>query len=185
MSNGMAALSHIAKFGRRPLQRCAKVSERICMKFWRKVDKWVSEQTIIFRLWSGSPIRIRIRIWIRIRIRIATLLSRALADVCIVLLLLIIVKLNSIACWPATICHGAASVHATTTSAWHTVDLILPHRGSTLYTSNANWPKSPMLYSLEKMWANVQPDGRPAEYRWRPLFNAAKFGWRPLIDAVQ
>jgi len=26
------------------------------------------------------------------------------------------------------------------------------------------------------MWANVQPDGRPAEYRWRPLFNAAKFG---------
>jgi len=23
------------------------------------------------------------------------------------------------------------------------------------------------------MWANVQPDGRPAEYRWRPLFNAA------------
>jgi len=24
------------------------------------------------------------------------------------------------------------------------------------------------------MWANAQPDGRPAEYRWRPLFNAAK-----------
>ena len=23
------------------------------------------------------------------------------------------------------------------------------------------------------MWANAQPDGRPAEYRWRPLFNAA------------
>jgi len=23
------------------------------------------------------------------------------------------------------------------------------------------------------MWANVQRDGRPAEYRWRPLFNAA------------
>ena len=30
------------------------------------------------------------------------------------------------------------------------------------------------------MWANAQRDGRPAEYRWRPLFNAAKFGWRPL-----
>jgi len=28
-----------------------------------------------------------------------------------------------------------------------------------------------------EMWANAQPDGRPAEYRWRPLFNAAKFGW--------
>jgi len=23
------------------------------------------------------------------------------------------------------------------------------------------------------MWVNAQPDGRPAEYRWRPLFNAA------------
>jgi len=27
------------------------------------------------------------------------------------------------------------------------------------------------------MWANVQRDGRPAEYSWRPLFNAAKFNW--------
>jgi len=33
-----------------------------------------------------------------------------------------------------------------------------------------------------RMWANVQRDGRPAEHRWRPLFNAAKFGWRPLLD---
>jgi len=23
------------------------------------------------------------------------------------------------------------------------------------------------------MWANAQRDGRPAEYRWRPLFNEA------------
>ena len=29
---------------------------------------------------------------------------------------------------------------------------------------------------LTRMWANAQPDGRPAEHRWRPLFNAAKFG---------
>ena len=36
-----------------------------------------------------------------------------------------------------------------------------------------------------RMWANAQPDGRPAEHRWRPLFNAPKFGWRPLLDAVQ
>jgi len=28
---------------------------------------------------------------------------------------------------------------------------------------------------LTIMSANVQRDGRPAEYRWRPLFNAAKF----------
>jgi len=27
-----------------------------------------------------------------------------------------------------------------------------------------------------EMWANAQRDGRPAEYWWRPLFNAAKFG---------
>jgi len=27
-----------------------------------------------------------------------------------------------------------------------------------------------------EMWANAQRDGRPAEYRWRRLFNAAKFG---------
>jgi len=27
------------------------------------------------------------------------------------------------------------------------------------------------------MWANTQRDGRPVEYRWRRLFNAAKFGW--------
>jgi len=32
------------------------------------------------------------------------------------------------------------------------------------------------------MWANAQRDGRPAEYRWRPLFNAAKFGWRPQLQ---
>jgi len=33
-----------------------------------------------------------------------------------------------------------------------------------------------------RMWANAQRDGRPAEYRWRPLFNPAKFGWRPLLE---
>ena len=33
-----------------------------------------------------------------------------------------------------------------------------------------------------RMWANAQRDGRPAEYRWRPLFNAAKFGWRALLE---
>jgi len=37
------------------------------------------------------------------------------------------------------------------------------------------------LRKLE-MWANAQRDGRPVEYRWRPLFNAAKCGWRPLLE---
>jgi len=30
--------------------------------------------------------------------------------------------------------------------------------------------------STTRMWASAKRDGRPAEYRWRPLFNAAKFG---------
>jgi len=38
--------------------------------------------------------------------------------------------------------------------------------------------------NITRMWANahVQRDGRPAEYRWRPLFNAANFGWWPLLE---
>ena len=35
-----------------------------------------------------------------------------------------------------------------------------------------------------EMLANAQRDGRPAEYRWRPLFNAAKFGWLRLSDVA-
>ena len=42
-------------------------------------------------------------------------------------------------------------------------------------TINAN-------FTITRTWANAQRDGRPAEHRWRPLFNAAKFGWRPLLD---
>ena len=33
-----------------------------------------------------------------------------------------------------------------------------------------------------KMWADAQRDGRPAEYRWRRMLNAAKFGSRPLFE---
>ena len=37
--------------------------------------------------------------------------------------------------------------------------------------------------ALTTMWADAQRDGRPAEYRWRPLQqNAAKFGRRPLLE---
>jgi len=31
-------------------------------------------------------------------------------------------------------------------------------------------------HEITTMWANDQRNGRPAEHRWRPLFNAAKFG---------
>jgi len=37
-------------------------------------------------------------------------------------------------------------------------------------------PKYKVKRKKTKMLANAQRDGRPAEYRWRPLFNAAKFG---------
>jgi len=40
---------------------------------------------------------------------------------------------------------------------------------------NAKKLKNVNKMKLE-MWANAQRDGRPAEYRWRPLFYAAKFG---------
>jgi len=45
----------------------------------------------------------------------------------------------------------------------------------------------PILSTLQRtkptrMLANAQRDGRPAKYRWRPLFNAATFGSRPLLE---
>jgi len=73
--------------------------------------------------------------------------------------------------------------------------------------NNEDWPslcQNPNLNPTElEMWANAQRDGRPAEYRWRPLFNAAvwltptsrvpcsnaaktrnplKFGWVPKTN---
>ena len=51
-----------------------------------------------------------------------------------------------------------------------------------------SWWITSLLCSMEakknktRMWANAQPDGRPAEHRWCPLFNAPKFRWRPLLD---
>ena len=37
-------------------------------------------------------------------------------------------------------------------------------------------------YNITRMWANAQPDGRPAEHRRRPLFNAAKYSCRPILQ---
>jgi len=37
-------------------------------------------------------------------------------------------------------------------------------------------------HQITRMWDNAQRDGHPAEYRWLPLFNAAKFGWRALLE---
>jgi len=49
-------------------------------------------------------------------------------------------------------------------------------------TGQPTFQMLPLLMGLPKyseqleMWANAQRDGHPAEYRWQPLFNAAKFG---------
>jgi len=37
---------------------------------------------------------------------------------------------------------------------------------------------------ITRMSANAERDGRPAEYRWRHQFDAAKCGLRPLIHRV-
>jgi len=39
-----------------------------------------------------------------------------------------------------------------------------------------NWRGKNIERKRTRMWANNQLDGRRAEYRWRPLFNATKFG---------
>ena len=46
----------------------------------------------------------------------------------------------------------------------------------TLCMKMKNQCDSQLKLKRTRMWANAQPDGRPAEHRWRPLFNAAKFG---------
>jgi len=50
-----------------------------------------------------------------------------------------------------------------------------------VWPQKAHVQQSKEMYNNTKqthleMCANAQRDGRPAEYRWRPLFNAAKFG---------
>jgi len=43
------------------------------------------------------------------------------------------------------------------------------------FTVAVCYKQTTFLY-ITRMWANAQPDGRPAEHRWRPLFNAANSG---------
>ena len=44
------------------------------------------------------------------------------------------------------------------------------------------WQWHQLDHMQTRMWANAKRDGRPAKYRWRPLFNAAKFILRPLLE---
>ena len=45
-------------------------------------------------------------------------------------------------------------------------------RYSNTFVTISCWP----VVIIARMWAYAQRDGHPAEYRWRPLLNAAKFG---------
>jgi len=56
---------------------------------------------------------------------------------------------------------------------WHAL-LLMVHGVKTDVSSNTIVELAKQ--NQTRMWANAQPDGRPAEHRWRPLFNAAKFG---------
>ena len=69
--------------------------------------------------------------------------------------------------------HNANTTTNTHFLTWHLTVLAL------LSLLNLTVCKISQLTNLNlttRMWANAQRDGRPAEYRWRPLFNAAKFG---------
>ena len=46
----------------------------------------------------------------------------------------------------------------------------------TIKAPSIMYQKTACSFYVTIMWANAQRDDRPAEYRWRPLFNAAKFG---------
>ena len=46
---------------------------------------------------------------------------------------------------------------------------------SNIFNTSAALMKEEEQLELE-MWANAERDGRPGEYRWRPLRNDAKFG---------
>jgi len=71
--------------------------------------------------------------------------------------------------------HGSLCSPSETSSAYMRRSSLSPAINVTHY------PPSVLINSLLRQ-TRIQRDGRPAEHRWRPLFNAAKFGWRPLLE---
>ena len=76
---------------------------------------------------------------------------------------------------PAPPCHGPPTINQRTRRESDVTTTITqpPVDGSRVRLIN---PTDHYIIIITRMWANAQPDGRPAEHRWRPLFNAAKFG---------
>jgi len=80
--------------------------------------------------------------------------------------------------------HDAVAPSGFPATQGHTTLFIQPH-SPVNHTCTAVFHRPSFLQLITittRMWANAQRDGRPAEYRWRPLFNAAKFGWCPLPE---
>ena len=55
----------------------------------------------------------------------------------------------------------------------HVVAVIAIGRQWNYFTKLSNNVHQYKINDTTRMWANAQPDGRPAEHRWRSLFNAA------------
>ena len=60
------------------------------------------------------------------------------------------------------------------TNELHVLQPLLPDKTNFSYNLRSRHHNRQLIRKT-RMWANAQPDGRPAEHRWRPLFNAAKF----------
>ena len=75
---------------------------------------------------------------------------------------------------------GVKILHPTRHKIGHFRDVLHSQSlGSVLKKLNLTQQKHTYTNKLQhktRMWTNAQRDGHPAEYRWRPLLNAAKFG---------
>jgi len=74
-------------------------------------------------------------------------------------------------------CHNDNDDTMTIAGLWSYGDWRHVATGCTALVVNYNNLKNDNVIIIARMWANAQRDGCPAEYRWRPLFNASKFGW--------
>ena len=52
----------------------------------------------------------------------------------------------------------------------------------TMWSTDYHHTNSLAISLTTRIWTNAQRDGRPAEHRWRRLFNAAKFGSCPVLE---
>ena len=62
-------------------------------------------------------------------------------------------------------------------------DIVYVWRYALLVVHDREEEEEEININITRMWANTQRDGRPAEYRWRPLFNAAK--WLTDFGSIQ